>query len=88
MGLSARGKSLPAGIAAKDIAGMAVDEACDLIVVGHRGRNAVMRLLSGSLVPGLITAAAIPVLICRDAENPPKQLPATFVALGGGQGGS
>lgn len=52
---------------------MAVDEGCDLIVLGHRGSNAVMRLLTGSLVPGLITAATIPVLICREPEHPPKR---------------
>jgi nucleotide-binding universal stress UspA family protein len=73
MGLTARGKCLPAGMTAKDIARMAGDEACDLIVVGHRGSNAVMRLLTGSLIPGLITAATIPVLICREYEHPPKR---------------
>lgn len=69
-GLTARGMSLPAGTSAKDIARMAVDQACDLIVVAHRGSNAVMRLLTGSLIPGLITAAATPVLICREPEHP------------------
>lgn len=73
MGLTARGTSLPAGMTAKDIASMAVDEACDLIVLGHSGSNAVMRLLTGSLIPGLITAAAIPVLICREPEHPPRR---------------
>lgn len=72
-GLTARGISLPAGTSAKDIARMAVDQACELIVVAHRGSNAVMRLLTGSLIPGLITAAATPVLICREPEHPPKR---------------
>ena len=72
-GLTARGMSLPAGTSAKDIARMAVDQACELIVVAHRGSNAVMRLLTGSLIPGLITAAATPVLICREPEHPPKR---------------
>lgn len=40
---------------------------CDLIVVGAENRNALMRLLSGSLVPGLITASSVPVLVCKDA---------------------
>ncbi|MBK6471149.1 MAG: universal stress protein [Betaproteobacteria bacterium] len=65
--------SLPAGTSAKDIARIAVDQACELIVVAHRGSNAVMRLLTGSLIPGLITAAATPVLICREPEHPPKR---------------
>lgn len=69
-GLTARGTSLPAGTTAKDIARIAANRACDLIVVGHCGGNAVMRLLSGSLIPGLITAAAIPMLICREPGPP------------------
>lgn len=73
VGLTARGMSLPAGTTAKDIARMAVDHACQLIVVEHRGSNAVMRLLTGSLIPGLITSARTPVLICREAERPPKR---------------
>ena len=38
---------------------------CDLIVVGSAGQNAVMRLLTGSVIPGLITRASMPVLVCR-----------------------
>ncbi|MBT9598228.1 MAG: universal stress protein [Vitreoscilla sp.] len=72
-GLTARGMSLPAGTSAKDITRMALDQACELIVVAHRGSNAVMRLLTGSLIPGLITAAATPVLICREPEHPPPR---------------
>ena len=40
---------------------------CGLIVVGSEGRNAVMRLLTGSVIPGLITHARVPVLVCRDS---------------------
>lgn len=72
-GLNARGMSLPAGATAKDIAQLSVRHACGLMVVSHRGSNAVMRLLTGSLVPGLITSAVTPVLICREAEAPPKR---------------
>ncbi len=71
-GLTARGTSLPAGTTAKDIARLAADRACGLIVIGHRGGNALTRLLSGSLIPGLISAAAIPLLICREPQHPPK----------------
>ena len=42
---------------------------CDLIVVATEGRNAVMRLLTGSVIPGLITIAPVPVLICRPSES-------------------
>lgn len=73
LGLTALGISLPAGTTAKDIARLAAEQACDLIVVANRGRNAVMRLLTGSRIPGLITSAASPVLICRGAEQPPQR---------------
>jgi nucleotide-binding universal stress UspA family protein len=42
----------------------------DLIVVATEGRNALMRLLTGSVIPGLITAAPVPVLVCRPPEAP------------------
>lgn len=42
---------------------------CDLIVVATDGHNAVMRILSGSVIPGLITAATVPILICRDSDD-------------------
>ncbi len=38
---------------------------CNLIVVASAGRNAVMRLISGSVIPGLITHSTLPVLIVR-----------------------
>lgn len=38
---------------------------CELIVVATEGRNSLMRLLTGSAVPGLITASPLPVLVCR-----------------------
>ena len=38
---------------------------CDLIVVGADNHNAVVRLLNGSLLPGLITASTVPLLICK-----------------------
>jgi nucleotide-binding universal stress UspA family protein len=50
---------------ALSIAEAAVRQHCDLIVAATEGRNAVMRILSGSVLPGLITAATVPVLVCR-----------------------
>lgn len=38
---------------------------CDLIVVASAGRSAVMRLLTGSLIPDLITLSSVPVLVVR-----------------------
>jgi len=39
---------------------------CDVIVVATEGRNALLRLLTGSVIPGLITASPVPVLVCKD----------------------
>jgi nucleotide-binding universal stress UspA family protein len=41
----------------------------DLIVIASEGRNALMRLLSGSTIPGLITHSEIPVLICKEHRH-------------------
>ncbi|MDP1690824.1 MAG: universal stress protein [Burkholderiaceae bacterium] len=43
-----------------------------LIVVASSGRNAVMRLLAGSVIPGLITHSTIPVLVVRQAGSTQK----------------
>jgi nucleotide-binding universal stress UspA family protein len=40
---------------------------CSLIVVASSGHNAIVRLLSGSVIPGLITQSTIPLLIVRGA---------------------
>jgi nucleotide-binding universal stress UspA family protein len=68
-GTSSRSLCLPAGQGGADIARIAREQACDLIVVACAPSNAVTRLLTGSIVPGLITAAAVPVLVCRDADR-------------------
>ena len=38
---------------------------CDLIVVASEGRNALLRLLTGSVIPGVITASPVPVMVCK-----------------------
>jgi nucleotide-binding universal stress UspA family protein len=66
-----------AGVRSRTVVGAGVDDAdcifdevrqrrCGLIVVGSMGRNAVLRLLTGSVIPGLITVSTIPVLIVRE----------------------
>jgi nucleotide-binding universal stress UspA family protein len=72
-GLAARNMSLPAGSTAKDLARLAEDQACGLIVVAHLGSHALMRLLMGSLIPGLVTSASVPVLICRESNEPVRE---------------
>lgn len=42
---------------------------CDLVVVASEGSNAVMRLMNGSVIPGLISAAPMPVMVCKGHED-------------------
>lgn len=42
---------------------------CGLIVVASEGENAVMRLLTGSIVPGLITKSCVPVMVCPHEDS-------------------
>lgn len=48
-----------------DIAAVASKQRCDVIVIAHAGDNAVLRLVNGSPIPGLITSSPVPVLVCR-----------------------
>ncbi len=73
-GLRTSSKSFAVGTAASDLAQFALDQSCDLIVVAHEGRNAVMRLLTGSLVPGLVTASTVPLLVCRTPDGQAQPL--------------
>jgi nucleotide-binding universal stress UspA family protein len=51
------------------VAERADKEHCDLIVVGTESRNALVRLIGGSIVPGLVTHANVPLLICREPHT-------------------
>lgn len=55
-----------------DAANSAVEAAtkrhCNLIVVASEGQNAVMRLLTGSVIPRLITLSPLPVLVCPTTD--------------------
>ena len=72
-----------AGVRHRHAVGSGVDDAecivdaarkrrCSLIVVASAGSNAVMRLLTGSVIPGLITHSPIPVLVCREVTAAAK----------------
>lgn len=52
------------------IAAAAEELSCDLIVVATDGHNAVARLLMGSVIPGLVTAATASVMVCRGGSAP------------------
>jgi nucleotide-binding universal stress UspA family protein len=54
------------------LAQLAHEQACDLIVIGTEGGNALVRLLTGSAVPGLITRSPVPVLVCHAHDKPPE----------------
>ncbi|MCF8155613.1 MAG: universal stress protein [Rhodoferax sp.] len=54
---------------AQCVAEAADSKHCELIVVGTEGENAVLRILNGSIVPGLISKASVPVLVCRDTGS-------------------
>lgn len=60
---------------AQSICDAALEHHCGMIVVGSAGRNAVMRLLSGSVIPGLITLASVPVLVVRHESEHAIQAP-------------
>lgn len=76
-GVAARVDPLDAAPSAQEIAGHAHALGCHLIVVSSEGRNAVTRLLAGSLAPRLITAAEVPVMICRDRDPGARERQAT-----------
>lgn len=52
--------------ASQAVAEAAAKRHCDLIVVGAEEQNAVVRLLNGSIIPGLISKATVPVLVCKE----------------------
>jgi nucleotide-binding universal stress UspA family protein len=60
---------------AKAVLDVAAHRRCDLIVVASDGRNAVMRLLTGSAIPGLVTTSPLPVLVVPEVAPPPPRLP-------------
>lgn len=55
--------------AAEYVVEVAKKSECDLIVVASEGENAVMRLLTGSIVPGLITKSPVPVMVCPHEDT-------------------
>ena len=66
-----------AGVVSQRVTGSGEDDArcivdvarkrrCDLIVAASEGRNALLRLLTGSVIPGLITSFPVPVLVVKE----------------------
>ena len=65
-GVLARKVSTRTRVDARSVVETARRRRCDLIVVATGDQNAVMRLITGSLVPGLITSSPVPVLVCKE----------------------
>lgn len=69
-GVRSQALCTPSADAVRFVATVAGEQGCDLVVVAAEPRNAVMRLLTGSLVPGLITQVPVPVLVCHEPPAP------------------
>lgn len=50
---------------AASIAHAAKEQHCDLIVVGSHGRNALQRLIFGSVPASLLPLAPVPMVVCK-----------------------
>jgi nucleotide-binding universal stress UspA family protein len=50
---------------ARMVVAVAEEEGCDTIIIASDGRSALGRLIAGSLIPGLITHAPMPVIVCK-----------------------
>jgi hypothetical protein len=62
------------------VADVAEKRRCELIVVGSDSRNALVRLISRSIIPGLISSAKVPVLVCQTKEPSGKTAHRTRIA--------
>jgi nucleotide-binding universal stress UspA family protein len=56
---------MPSGAPAETLANMASQGGVDLVVVGHRGRGAISRVLLGSVADRLVQISPKPVLVSR-----------------------
>lgn len=73
-GVMSHSRTAPDDDAVRAVLEAAAARCCDLIVVASDGRNAVMRLLTGSAIPGLVTTSPHPVLVVPASAPPPPRL--------------
>lgn len=59
--------------AAQCVADAAQSRHCHMIVVATERKNAVMRMVTGSIVPRLLSVATVPVLVCTADSPTPKK---------------
>lgn len=64
-GVASRGLMVSGPDPVQVLGELATQEGCSMIVVGTESTNAVWRILGGSPVPGLISHAPVPVLVCK-----------------------
>ncbi|MCH7660364.1 MAG: universal stress protein [Euryarchaeota archaeon] len=57
------------GTPSKEIVHYAIEEGCDLIVMGTHGRGGIDRLLLGSVAERVVRASSVPVLTVRVREE-------------------
>ena len=69
--------------AANCVAEAAAQRGCDLVVIGSHGRNAMQRLIFGSVVTRLIPLATVPVLVCKPAARRARNAKAAPAAVEG-----
>jgi nucleotide-binding universal stress UspA family protein len=55
-------------VASEVIVEAALKNRCDMIIVATEGKNALLRLITGSVIPGLISASPVPVLVCKQKK--------------------
>jgi nucleotide-binding universal stress UspA family protein len=56
--------------AAESIARATLEHGCDLLLVGAHGRNALQRLIRGSLAASLLPLAPVPMMVCKVRTRP------------------
>jgi nucleotide-binding universal stress UspA family protein len=66
--------------AATCISNAALEQGCDLIVIGSHGRSAMQRLLFGSVVSQLIHLSTLPMLVCKASPRRATVRPGTPLA--------
>ena len=63
-GIGSKCSMAPSDATVDDVVQATATLGCDLVVIAAPGSNAVVRLLTGNLIPGLISRSTIPVLVC------------------------
>lgn len=63
-GVASSCSTVPGEVSVDHVTEAVAAHGCDLVVVASSGSNAVVRLLTGNIIPGLISRCPVPVLVC------------------------